>query len=101
MYPERELKRLADRKAVLRMRIGLGRVQCAEAAARVARPLAWLDRAREFLIRIRPLTVVAAVPIALLVRRSASRPLRILGSIARWAPIVLGGLRSSLAAREE
>jgi hypothetical protein len=95
MYPERELKQLADRKAVLMMRIGMRRVQCAEAAARVARPLGWLDRAREFLRRIQPLAAIAAVPIGILAGRSASRPMRVLGAIARWAPIVLGGSRGA------
>jgi hypothetical protein len=93
MYPERELTRLAARKAVLRMRIGLRRVQCAEAAARVARPLEWLDRAREFLRKIQPLALLAAVPVGILAGRSSRRSVRLLGSIARWIPIVLDGAR--------
>jgi hypothetical protein len=95
MYPERELTRLATRKAVLRMRIGLRRAQCAEAAARVARPIDWLDRARTFLKKIQPFAVLAAVPIGVLAGRSSSRPLRVLGSIARWVPIILGGSRGA------
>jgi hypothetical protein len=93
MYPERELTRLAARKTVLRMRIGLRRVQCAEAAARVARPLEWLDRAREFLARIKPLALLAAVPVGILAGRSSRRSMRMLGSIARWVPIVFDAAR--------
>jgi tRNA (Thr-GGU) A37 N-methylase len=77
------------------MRIGLRRTQCAEAAARVARPIDWLDRARNFLIRIRPFALLAAVPIGVLAGRSTSRPLRLLGSIARWVPMVLGSSRGA------
>jgi len=93
MYPERELTRLGARKAVLRMRIGLRRIQCAQAAAQVARPIEWLDRAREILRRIQPLAMLAAVPIGLLAGRSSNRPLRVLGSIARLVPIVFGAAR--------
>jgi hypothetical protein len=94
MYPERELSRLAARKAVLRARIGLRRVECIEAAARVARPLAWLDRAREFLMKIRPIAILAAVPIAILAERSGSRILRTLSPLVRFVPLVLGGARA-------
>jgi hypothetical protein len=93
MYPERELNQLAARKAVLRMRIGLRRIQCTEAAAGALRPLAWLDRAREFLARIQPVAMLAAVPVAILAGRSSSRFLRFLGPIVRLAPLLLGGSR--------
>jgi hypothetical protein len=94
MYPERELTRLAARKAVLRGRISLRRVQCTEAAARVLRPLDWLDRARDFLMRIRPIAILAAVPIAFLAERSKSRVVRFLGPIVRLVPLILDGARA-------
>ena len=93
MYPERELRRLGARKAVLIMRIGLRRAECAEAAANVARPIEWLDRARDFLEKIKPFAMIAAVPIGFLTARAASRPMRVLGSIARWAPLLFGNGR--------
>jgi hypothetical protein len=90
MYPERELTWLAIRKDALRLRIRLHRIQCAQDLGRISRPLEWLDRAREFLRRIQPVALFAAVPIGILAGRASSRPLRVLGSIARWLPLVFG-----------
>ena len=55
MYPDRELSRLAARKAALRHDIAGHRARWAEAAARVTRPLAWLDRMTAFCRRLAPL----------------------------------------------
>jgi hypothetical protein len=93
VYPERELTRLTARKAVLSRRIGLHRFQCNEAAARVFRPFRWLDLARDVLIKIRPIAILAAVPIAILAGRSQNRIVRFLGPIVRFVPLVLGGAR--------
>lgn len=94
MYPERELTRLAARKAVLRGRISLRRIQCAEAATRVLRPFGWLDHAREVLAKIRPIAILAAVPIAILAERSKSRVLRFLGPMVRLVPLIVNGARA-------
>jgi hypothetical protein len=94
MYPERELTRLADLKAGLRRRIGLHRAECAEAAAGLAVPIEWLDRVLGFLRMIKPLAMLAAVPIGALVARSERRPLRWLSSISRWAPLIFGAMGS-------
>jgi hypothetical protein len=95
MYPQRELNRLAARKAILRHRIGLHRAECAEAAENLAVPIEWIDRAFAFLKRMKPLAMLAAVPLGALIARSESRSLKFLASIARWAPLVLGAVGSA------
>jgi hypothetical protein len=95
MYPQRQLTDLDTRKSELRRRICLHRTECIDAATRLAVPLEWVDRVLAFLKRIKPVAMLAAVPIGALVARSESRSLRFLGSIARWAPIVLGAMGSS------
>jgi hypothetical protein len=93
MYPDRELTRLAARKAVLRWDIALRRVQCVEAAARVAQPLAWLDRMLAFWRQLSPLAQFAAVPLGFLVQRTVFPRLKILRSLVRWGPLVFGAVR--------
>jgi hypothetical protein len=93
MYPERELTRLAAAKAVLRSRIGLRRAQCAEAAARVSQPLQWLDRMLALWRRIPPLARFAALPLGMLVQRTAFPRLKLLRWFVRWSPLVFGALR--------
>jgi hypothetical protein len=95
MYPERELNRLAARKAVLTARIALRRLECAEAAVLALRPVRWLDVAREILIRIRPVALLAAVPVALLAEHSKSRIFRFLGPVIRLAPLIFGGANAA------
>lgn len=93
MYPDRELTRLAARKAALRRDIALRRAQCAEAAARVAQPLAWLDRMLAFWRRLSPLAQFAVVPLGFLVKRTVFPRLKILGSLVRWGPLVFAAVR--------
>jgi len=102
MYPARELKRLALRKAVLRRNLAEGRVQCAVAATAALAPLAWLDRAAAFWRRLSPLAGLAAVPLGLMAQRLVFPRLKILGSLARWSPLILGaarGIRSVFASK--
>jgi hypothetical protein len=93
MYPHQELSRLAVRKAALRRSIALRRVQCAGAAARVTRPLAWLDRALAFWRRLSPLAAFAAVPLGFLATRTVFPRLKTLGSLLRWGPLVFAAIR--------
>lgn len=93
MYPDRELTRLAARKAALRRDIARRRAQCAEAAARVARPLEWLDRMLAFWRRLSPFAQFAAVPLGFLVQRTVFRRLKILRSLVRWGPLVFSAVR--------
>jgi hypothetical protein len=94
MYPQRELSRLAARKAILRHRISLHRAECVDAAANLAVPIEWIDSVLAFLKRMKPLAMLAAVPIGALIARSESRSLKFFASVARWAPIVLGAVGS-------
>jgi len=90
MYPQRELTRLALRKAELRRDIALNRLQCVAAAGRVAQPLAWLDRMVAFCQKISPFMLVAAVPLALFAKRKVLPRLNMLGLLLRWGPLVFG-----------
>ena len=93
MYPQRELIRLAAHKAALRRGIAFRRAQCAEAAARLAQPLAWLDRMRAFWRRLAPLAPLAALPLGFLAARIIFPRSKILGSLVRWGPLVFGAVR--------
>jgi hypothetical protein len=98
MYPQRELTRLAAHKAALRWDIALHRAQCAAAAARVAQPLAWLDRMLAFWRRLSPFALFAAVPLGFLVQRTVFPRSKILGSLMRWGPLLFGAVRGIGAA---
>jgi hypothetical protein len=100
MYPDRELTRLAVYKTTLRWDIARRRIQCAEAAARVAKPLEWLDRMLAFWRRLSPFVPFAALPLGLLLKHSLARRTRVLGTLLRWGPPVLGVVRSLIGARD-
>ena len=95
MYPHRELIRFAAHKATLRCEIAIRRVECAEALTRIVRPLRWLDRMLVFWRQLPPLLRFAAVPVALLVKKSSGFPrLNILRRLVRWSPLVFGIVRT-------
>jgi hypothetical protein len=100
MYPDRELTRLAVYKTTLRWDIALRRAQCVEAAARVAQPLEWLDRMLAFWRRLSPLVPFAVLPLGFLLKRSLAPRTRVLGTLLRWGPPVLGVVRSLIGARD-
>ncbi len=93
MYPQSELTRLAERKAILRRRIGLGRAECAAAAAGATRPLAWLDRALALWRKVTPFTKIAAIPLTLIFKRTLFPKVRLLATLLRWAPALIGAMR--------
>ena len=93
MYPQRELTRLAAYKAALRGNIALHRRQCAEAAARVAQPLAWLDRMLACWRRLSAFGPLAVGLLGWVVTRAVFPRRKILRSLLRWAPLVLGLVR--------
>jgi hypothetical protein len=98
MYPQPELNRLAVHKLALRRRIALRRVACAEAAARVARPLAWLDRAQAFWRKFAPFAPLAAVPLGLFALRTVFSGHKILGALVRWGPLAFAAVRGMSSA---
>ncbi|MDP2137664.1 MAG: hypothetical protein Q8J74_07400 [Candidatus Didemnitutus sp.] len=99
MYPHRQLIRLAIRKATLRQGIAVRRFQCAGAAVRAAQPLEWLDRLLAFWRRLSPLAQFAVVPLGFLLKRSVAPRPRLLGTLLRWGPVLLGAVRGLNAAR--
>jgi hypothetical protein len=99
MYPREELKVLAGNKAALLDRINLRREVCAEAAARVARPIRMLDRGVARWRRLSPLVKFAAIPLGFLLKRTLGRRARALGAVMRWGPIVYGAMRGMAETR--
>ena len=92
MYPQPQLNRLAADKVELRRGIAFRRAQCAEAAARVARPFDWLDRMLACWRRLSPLVQSTALPLGFLVTRIAFPRRNILGSLVRWSPLIFGAV---------
>lgn len=93
MYPHAELIALSLRKAAVRREITRLRGQCAAAAVRVTRPLAWLDRVVAFTRRLSPLLVIAAVPAGLVAQRLLFPRLKIIGLLLRWGPVAYAAAR--------
>ena len=93
MYPQQELNRLAIHKAVLRRDIAVRRARCVEAAARVARPLDWMNRMLAFWRQLSPLARFAAVPLGILIQRAVFPRSKILRTLVRWGPLVFGAMR--------
>jgi hypothetical protein len=93
MYPQPQLNRLAAHKVALRRGIALRRAQCAEAAARIAQPVEWLDRMLALVRRTSPLVQFAAMPLGFLAARTVFPRRKILGSLVRWSPLVFGAVR--------
>jgi hypothetical protein len=97
MYPAGELNELEARKRLLCQRIALTRLECVVHAAEAAKPLEWIDRARLMWRRISPIAQVAAVPLALLLRRRwKTRHPRSSGALSgvwRLLPVILGVMK--------
>jgi hypothetical protein len=98
MYPDGELNELALRKIALRQRILLRRRECVARAERIAQPLEKIDSLVQRWRRISPLTKLAAVPVAMLLKRMVFPRAKILGSLLRWGPAafkIFQGLKSA------
>jgi hypothetical protein len=93
MHSNRELIRLAGLKAALREDITRHRLQCVTATARVAQPLAWVDRILVYWRKFAPFASLAAVPLGLLLKRASARRPGLLGMLLRWAPVAFGAAR--------
>lgn len=99
MHSHRELTALAASKAALRWRITLPRTQCAQTAARVVQPLAWLDPAFARWRQLSPLVKFAALPPGFLLKRSLAPRTRALGTLLGWGPLMSGAVRGLAGAR--
>lgn len=97
MYPQAELVRLAAHKAALQRKITLRRMLCREAAIEAARPLAWLDRMIAFIHQLSPLAKFALVPLGFVVKRAVFPRLKVVGTLVRWGPLILGAFRGIMA----
>lgn len=101
MYPQRELTRLADRKAALQRDIVLSRAQCAGAVARIAQPLEWIDRAVAGWRRLSPLAPLAVLVLRVLVKRRVSPRAKFTNALLRWSPLVFAAARGFWQARAQ
>ena len=99
MYPQRELNRLAFHKAALRQRLAGHRAQCVVAAARVAQPIHFVDKALAYWRQLSPLARLAAVPLGLFAARKVLPRLKWLGLAFRWGPAVFSAVRGLSSAR--
>jgi hypothetical protein len=101
MYPAGELKRLADRKAIVQARIAVHRWECVAAAVELARPIAMVDRVRETWRTIAPFVKLASVPAAFFALRSATKRAGggKLSKLTAALPLVLRTLRTVQQAR--
>jgi hypothetical protein len=93
MYPQGELTALAARKAALHRRIAYHRAQCQLASAGLAQPLQWADRGLALWRRLSPYFKVAAVPLALLVKKKLFPRTALLSSLLRFAPAAFSMFR--------
>ncbi|MBI2515543.1 MAG: hypothetical protein HYV95_01385 [Opitutae bacterium] len=93
MYPRGYLTELAATKATLRRRITEHRAGCAENAARVFRPLAWVDLAVDLWRQTPLLGKLAAIPLGFLAARTASRHAGTVRRWLHWSSLIFGALR--------
>ncbi len=93
MYPEPALIRLAASKAALRRRIHARRAESMVLFTGVLRPVSWLDRALGLWRKLSPFAPLAAIPLALVLRRTGRHRAGIFGTLLRWGPAAFGLLR--------
>jgi hypothetical protein len=92
MHPQRELDRLAARKAVLLRELDRQRDACSAAAARLVRPWGWAELVLDTWRHAAPVRPTPVVP-----RSGETRPA---GSWLRWASLAIGATRLVLRAIE-
>jgi hypothetical protein len=99
LYTDRELSRLAALKSVLQTRITKRRATCADAAAKVLRPLARLDKFVTLFVRAMPY-----VPLLVPSFIGRSKPpqaglRRSLATALVWGPLILSVWRGIYGSR--
>ena len=105
MYPSAQLKQLALEKELLERRIDVNRARCVIEWNRLRRPIEIADNLVAQVRRFAPMLKLLAVPLgfaAVRRRRGRAQPKRRgkLSLLFKWAPIVLGVVRSWRANRE-
>ena len=98
MYTNRELSRLGTHKLLLRRRIAERRAVCVESAARVLRPLAWMDRWVALAGRAAPYLPLLAWLLAWFAKPAAPRR-RPVSALLRWGPTIFAAFRGMAAMR--
>ena len=93
MYPDRELIGLELHRKILRRRIARRRSECVAAAAQLARPIAWLDRALAFWRRLSPLAQFALPSLGALATRTLFPRHKFLNLLLSWGPMISGAVR--------
>jgi hypothetical protein len=99
MYPNGNLNELAVHKIAVRQRIASRRRACVDAAERLAEPLEKIDHVLAQWRRISPVAKVAAVPLAMGLKKILFPRAKIFGSLLRWGPIAFKIFRGFKAAR--
>jgi hypothetical protein len=99
MYPDGELNELAVAKLAVRQKIYLRRQLCVLAARRATQPLEKIDDLLMRWRRISPMAKLAAVPVAVLLKRTLFKKAKILGTALRWGPLAFKIFRGLSAAR--
>ena len=101
MYPRAELDRLAARKELLHARIAVRRLECAEYACTLSRPLAFIDRMTEKWRRISPWVTLIGVPVGVIVGRRLSKQGHggKITALLKYAPLALQAMRLVIQAR--
>jgi hypothetical protein len=93
MYPTPELRRLQAHKARLRRDIAVRRREMADAALRLSRPLAFIDKVLAWWRRVSPIAKFAAVPLGAVLTRMIFRRMKGVGRLVRWAPLIFNVVR--------
>ena len=88
MYAERELRRLADVKSVVRRRIARRRIETIEQTFVVTKPLVWVDLAYGYWKKISPMTKLIAAPVGGWLLGSLFGRHKKTGSLMRWIPTI-------------
>jgi hypothetical protein len=103
MYPGSELARLATRKELILARIAVRRLQCAEYACTLARPLGFIDRMTAKWRQISPWIKLVGIPLGVIVGRRMSKTGHDgkVSAFLKYVPIVMQAVRLITKARAQ
>lgn len=107
MYPSAQLKHLALQKELLERRIDVNRARCVIEWHRLRGPIETADRIIVQVRRLAPLLKLLAIPATLALARRRGRPRHTKATspgrirlVLKWAPVLLGLVRSWRANRQ-